>query len=431
MSERSTFFSYARDNSEFVIDLAKRLKSDGFNVWLDQIDIPPGARWDKEIQSALSKADTMIIVLSQGSVSSENVLDEVSYAIEEGKKIVPVLYEKCDIPFRLRRFQYIDFTQNKDAALSKLQSTLGGKKVVETAPEPQPKVVKKEDIKPVVLREDKPKSINQEVKLKDSHITPKKATTRAEAKNKSKTGQYLLYALVPLLLIGAFFIFQSIGKQKSNSKNESSGTTVGPPDVEASVTSSEEVGSVANTVDGPITEAVNEDELWNETVALNSKTGYLDYLNTFPEGKYADTAQINYEDIDFWEKQSGKNSFDSMLEYHAITNGNGLFAKEAMAKLSEFDTQSGWLYVGRASGEAITQDRIFDVLCCAEFTETSIPKVGDVVRNINNSRRVYPTSDNTSSGDAYLPVIITDQIAIVEDVKQTGSAVILKVKFSS
>lgn len=36
----TTFISYSRVNSEFVVRLAKDLKAAGFDVWLDQLDIP-------------------------------------------------------------------------------------------------------------------------------------------------------------------------------------------------------------------------------------------------------------------------------------------------------------------------------------------------------------------------------------------------------
>jgi hypothetical protein len=45
-------------------------------------------------------------------VTSNNVLDEVSFALETGKFIIPVLLKDCVIPFRLRRFQRIDFNND-------------------------------------------------------------------------------------------------------------------------------------------------------------------------------------------------------------------------------------------------------------------------------------------------------------------------------
>ena len=39
-----TFFSYSRDDSEFVLKLAKDLRAAGADVWLDQLDIGAGKR---------------------------------------------------------------------------------------------------------------------------------------------------------------------------------------------------------------------------------------------------------------------------------------------------------------------------------------------------------------------------------------------------
>jgi hypothetical protein len=104
------FFSYAHKDSEFVLKLAKELRAIGVKVWLDQLDIFGGQRWDRAIEGALRTCQGMIAVLSPESLASNNVMDEVSYALEEGKLVVPILLRVCVIPFRLRRVQYIDFT---------------------------------------------------------------------------------------------------------------------------------------------------------------------------------------------------------------------------------------------------------------------------------------------------------------------------------
>ena len=105
-----TFISYPRKNAEFSLKLARELKAAGFQVWFDQIDIPAGSRWDDEIQKALTECEIFIVILTPEAIESQNVKDEIGYAIDSGKRILPVLLEKCNIPFRLRRFHYIDFT---------------------------------------------------------------------------------------------------------------------------------------------------------------------------------------------------------------------------------------------------------------------------------------------------------------------------------
>jgi len=109
-TQRKTFLSYSRVNQDFALKLAEELKSEGFDIWFDQLDIPPGARWDTEIEKALEEADIFMVIITPDSAKSDNVLDEIGYAIDTGKRILPVLLEAAALPLRLRRFQYVDFT---------------------------------------------------------------------------------------------------------------------------------------------------------------------------------------------------------------------------------------------------------------------------------------------------------------------------------
>ncbi|MBK8177138.1 MAG: toll/interleukin-1 receptor domain-containing protein [Rhodospirillales bacterium] len=124
MKKSRAFFSYARANSEYVLRLAKDLRAAGINLWLDQLDIAPGERWDQSIQQALEDCGTLLVILSPASVRSQNVMDEVSFALQAQKRILPIVYEHCEIPFRLRRLQYIDLTDNDAPDYSRLLDVL-------------------------------------------------------------------------------------------------------------------------------------------------------------------------------------------------------------------------------------------------------------------------------------------------------------------
>ncbi|HQV62974.1 MAG TPA: toll/interleukin-1 receptor domain-containing protein, partial [Anaerolineales bacterium] len=69
----TTFISYSRVNSDFAVNIAKDLRSAGFDIWLDQLDIPTGSRWDDELEKALDRCSTFLIVLSPESIKSQNV----------------------------------------------------------------------------------------------------------------------------------------------------------------------------------------------------------------------------------------------------------------------------------------------------------------------------------------------------------------------
>ena len=122
----ATFISYSRVNSDFAVNIAKDLRSAGFDIWLDQLDIPTGSRWDDELEKALDRCSTFLIVLSPESIKSQNVKDEIGYAIDGGKHILPVLIKNCKIPLRLRRFQFVDFTDDSyKESLDQIKQMLG------------------------------------------------------------------------------------------------------------------------------------------------------------------------------------------------------------------------------------------------------------------------------------------------------------------
>jgi hypothetical protein len=124
MEDPQYFFCYASIDKEFVLRLATELRAAGVNVWLDRLDILAGERWDRSIERALAHSQGLIGVLSPESLASDNVMDELSYALEEKKFVVPLLLRPCDIPFRLRRLQYADFSADYKSGLGQLLRAL-------------------------------------------------------------------------------------------------------------------------------------------------------------------------------------------------------------------------------------------------------------------------------------------------------------------
>ena len=114
MNSKWLFISYSRKNKETALRLAKDLKNYGIAVWLDLLNLEPGTHWDIAIQNALEDSRGLIVLLSIPSVASKYVLSEIDCALEQNKKIIPILLEECRVPLLLRRVQYIDFTQSYD-----------------------------------------------------------------------------------------------------------------------------------------------------------------------------------------------------------------------------------------------------------------------------------------------------------------------------
>ena len=114
------FISYCRKDNTFAIRLAKDLRAQGIEVWIDQLDIADGENWDDAIERALNSCLKVVLVLSPDSVRSQNVKDEISYAIEKEKAVIPVMYRPCSIPYRWRRLQRIDAQHGYEDALKRI-----------------------------------------------------------------------------------------------------------------------------------------------------------------------------------------------------------------------------------------------------------------------------------------------------------------------
>jgi hypothetical protein len=197
--ELKYFFSYTREDSEFVLKLAKELRTLGANLWLDQLDILGGQHWDRSVEKALKSCKGMIAVLSPESVASDNVMDEVSYALDEGKLVVPILIRSCDIPFRLRRVQYIDFTEDYEKGFSKLLSALR----IEQPVQPPESAATQE---PVVRESSLPKQSEPTPDAHD-HLKPTCLETEKTGSKNQKTMLLAAICVITLIVIISIGIY--------------------------------------------------------------------------------------------------------------------------------------------------------------------------------------------------------------------------------
>ena len=117
------FISYSRADKEYVRHLVEVLRKQEFEIWFDE-QIPVGKEWDDVLEAQIKGSDAMILVLSQTSTASENVKDEIACAKHNKIPISPIKIEECDVPLRMMRTQFIDFTTGFDAGAQRLVDDL-------------------------------------------------------------------------------------------------------------------------------------------------------------------------------------------------------------------------------------------------------------------------------------------------------------------
>jgi hypothetical protein len=102
------FVSHSSEDKErFVNRFAARLRENGVDAWLDKWEMLPGdSLVDKIFEEGLKGSRAVIVVLSNASVESTWVREELNAAmvkrIETGSKLIPILLDDCSVPEALK-----------------------------------------------------------------------------------------------------------------------------------------------------------------------------------------------------------------------------------------------------------------------------------------------------------------------------------------
>ncbi|MBQ3276101.1 MAG: toll/interleukin-1 receptor domain-containing protein [Oscillospiraceae bacterium] len=95
---RKIFISYSHRDAEACTKIDSLLeKQEGFSVWYDK-GLIPGEVYRRKIAEVIRDSGYFIILLSNNSVNSDWVLDEVEYAKKLRKRILPIWIENVEIP---------------------------------------------------------------------------------------------------------------------------------------------------------------------------------------------------------------------------------------------------------------------------------------------------------------------------------------------
>ncbi len=109
------FMSYSRRDTEFVRRLADSISGRGKEVWLDTEGIADGEVFPEAIKRAIEQSDAFLFVITPASVASSYCENEVEYAREMQKRIVPVLrdpVEDGELPVEIRDRNWVPFTDD-------------------------------------------------------------------------------------------------------------------------------------------------------------------------------------------------------------------------------------------------------------------------------------------------------------------------------
>ena len=123
------FISYSSFDRNRVMPVVESLRSNGISVWVDEGNIHAADLWSEQIVQAIADCRVMVVMLSQNSTDSHNVVKEVMLASEQKKALLPVYLEPADIPaklqYQLAGIQHLElYGQNEQQVLEDLANGL-------------------------------------------------------------------------------------------------------------------------------------------------------------------------------------------------------------------------------------------------------------------------------------------------------------------
>lgn len=122
------FVSYSRRDFDEVQDFLKVLKNciPSIEYWFDVDGIESGDEFEEKIISAIDGSSYVLFAISDNSLNSTWTKDEVMYARNTGKKVIPILLKGAKLYgwflFKFGRIDCIDITN--DIQISKLMKNL-------------------------------------------------------------------------------------------------------------------------------------------------------------------------------------------------------------------------------------------------------------------------------------------------------------------
>lgn len=103
------FISYATVDRVFADHICSRLEAERLKCWIAPRDIAPGQDWSRALVEAINSVNILVVVLSSQTSISKHVPREVEQADRNGKAIIPIYVEDCDLSGQLA--YYLDGLQ--------------------------------------------------------------------------------------------------------------------------------------------------------------------------------------------------------------------------------------------------------------------------------------------------------------------------------
>lgn len=124
-SRPKIFISYAERDTEVANSILDRLRQAGFEPWNTPIESDSVNSLKSAIRNRIDSSDYIVILISQAALNSAWVQYEMEQAVSKEWSqreimVLPIKIEQCKLPSFLKKFQWLDLSENFEIGLEKM-----------------------------------------------------------------------------------------------------------------------------------------------------------------------------------------------------------------------------------------------------------------------------------------------------------------------
>jgi hypothetical protein len=123
------FVSHSSKDAKIVASVCRGLEARGFHCWLSSRDIPAGGNYQESIDTAIARAQALLLILTAHAMESSEILKELSLASAYGIPVIPARAEDVTptgaFRYELSTRQWVDLFGDLDPALDSLAEQIG------------------------------------------------------------------------------------------------------------------------------------------------------------------------------------------------------------------------------------------------------------------------------------------------------------------
>lgn len=127
--DHQVFISYSSVDVDRAMAVCQAIEAAGYSCWIAPRNEQAGLSYGLQITNAIKHARVVALMFSASSNKSQHVINEVSIAFDQGKKIVPLMLDNSvmgeDMQYYLSRVHYIKLDNGFDSGVKELVSSIG------------------------------------------------------------------------------------------------------------------------------------------------------------------------------------------------------------------------------------------------------------------------------------------------------------------